>query len=104
MTISKAQVEDVERALADNSLDATVRQYSGRGMYGKQCLGITVSHRTSPFEVGLAIGSYDELVDLFVGQRVETDSMGRGMVIYFPGLKWVVEPDTLVDSSTPPVV
>lgn len=65
--------------------------YSGRGMYGSTCPGITVNGGMEPFELALALAEYVsetedvgpyELGDILGGSR--TDSMGRGYIIYFP--------------------
>lgn len=65
--------------------------YSGRGMYGSTCPGITVNGGMEPFELALALAEYVsetedvgpyELGDILGGSR--TDSMGLGYIIYFP--------------------
>lgn len=57
--------------------------YSGRGMYGRQCVGVSAE---SPFEVGVALGLAlgEEARDL----RVASDTLGRDTVLYFPGVAW----------------
>ena len=65
--------------------------YSGRGMYGSTCPGITVNDGMEPFELALALAEYVnetedvgpyELGDILGGSR--TDSLGFGYIIYFP--------------------
>ncbi len=73
-----------------------VRSYSGRGMYGAQCVGVDTG---SPFQdfakivVGLTeIGGPEglEAAEHFTRDgAVATDSMGRGSILYFPRLPWV---------------
>ncbi len=79
------------------------RHYSGRGMFGEQCLGITVDREIS--EVGLgaklileymvahseaedldydATPDENEILDIL--ERSCTDSMGLGTIVYFPGI------------------
>jgi hypothetical protein len=67
-----------------NDNDFTVRSYSGRGMMGKECLGITTNG--SVFSIGLALGSSEVLEYIFASTGVREDSMGRGTVVYFPSL------------------
>lgn len=65
--------------------------YSGRGMYGGTCPGITVNDGMEPFELALALAEYVsetedigpyELGDILGGSR--TESLGLGYIIYFP--------------------
>ncbi len=75
------------------------RSYSGRGMNGKQCLGIDTGKL--PVQVALDIvneylhncngntGSIDKAQDLCQLLRdCNSDSMGKGYIVYFPGIKW----------------
>lgn len=49
------------------------RSYSGRGMYGRVCVGVTL----------------DRFEELTVGARTATwDSMGLGRIAYWPGHTW----------------
>ena len=74
--------------------------YSGRGMYGKTCFGIT--HDGTDVKVTLAIvwacrdayakqnggdEDFDEIMELAsdIAQRACGDSMGRQAITYFPG-------------------
>lgn len=67
------------------------RSYSGRGMYGNNCLGVdpdTVHEGVLFAEVlrVLDLESAEEVA--MVGKafrRMRSDSMGRGIVVYFPG-------------------
>lgn len=69
--------------------------YSGRGMFGKECLGISLKRNdtlgkffsellyvvmTKEFEDKLEV--IHELQEAF--RSMETDSLGMGMVVYFP--------------------
>lgn len=59
--------------------------YSGRHMYGRQCLGLVGSHKEFVrFYIRLAgwIGS-DEAEDLAIAAR--EDNMGREKIVYWPG-------------------
>ena len=77
----------------------TNRSYSGRGMYGKSCLGFETTRSQSAIRATAEIVGnlaetceYDgdlELSDFleFFGD-VREDSMGLGMIIYFPEISW----------------
>ena len=65
------------------------RSYSGRGMYGKQCLGISSENviETIVDILHWAFSEGDD--DLYYAlskamQSAKTDSMGHGLIIYFP--------------------
>jgi hypothetical protein len=69
-----------------------VRSYSGRGMYGKYCVGISTDGADEVGVLGeiaeqVADESLRDLIELFAtGARI--DQMGRGNIVYFPSLKW----------------
>jgi hypothetical protein len=61
--------------------------YSGRGMYGTKCLGFTVSAHAASMRIAVAMSAVlgaDEAREIV--SRTQTDSMGRDMIVYFPGL------------------
>lgn len=68
------------------------RSYSGRGMYGEECL--TFSAEDSQVEVILNLieaidNPANELSDtLEILRRMRVDQLGLGMVYYFPKIKW----------------
>jgi hypothetical protein len=74
-------VEDIVRRRQD---DASAYSYSGRGMYGKECVAFTIEsnnlHRVKT-----------ELDDAEIGYRV--DNMGYGYVVYMPGIPGPEEKD-----------
>lgn len=107
------------RAVAENDIDSEVsaQRYSGRGMYGRSCLGfVTKSQFSGPLDVaaifteyvrGYLLGSknsveacdmLDSLTTLFAGAR--QDSMGLGMVIYFPEVPWQPHFEAILDGET----
>lgn len=68
------------------------RSYSGRGMHGKECVGITCDN---PNEVILDIiqaqaendpTEVSELIDML--RKSSQDSMGRSSIIYWPKIAW----------------
>jgi hypothetical protein len=54
------------------------RSYSGRGMYGKTCLGAVADSRE-------AIYSVIRPADI---RSASVDSMGRGVLVYWPSVAW----------------
>lgn len=76
--------------------DEITNTYSGRGMYGERCFGVTVAPRAMPrFLVTLGStltdlahqrnqpGPTELATDLAFAAT--TDSMGREVIVYFPG-------------------
>lgn len=64
--------------------------YSGRGMYGKQCLAVVVDDH--PFGVALALAyqavphELEELLAILF--RPQEDQMGQNVVLYWPHIAW----------------
>lgn len=64
----------------------TVMQYSGRAMYGEQCLGIVTDDEASTFLIlGLELADANaQTLGTILLRSVRTDSMARSSVVYFP--------------------
>lgn len=75
-------------------LGVTVRSYSGRGMYGKECLGFSIDGRTSAaqfaFKLAIELTAAGEefAIDDLLDRGWSQDSMGMGTIVYVPGFKW----------------
>ncbi len=82
----------------DGIEEASIREYSGRGMYGKYCGGIGFEHMSDAFtafaRLGVRVAEEDTDSDVFhdfvseldsLLRTVATDSMGHGVIVYFPG-------------------
>lgn len=75
------------------------KSYSGRGMYGAECVGIVGSHQQCMSIIAEVIkelhsvgdDGFDDNVDELM--CFETDSMGRDMIYYWPQIQWEGEPD-----------
>ena len=52
------------------------RSYSGRGMFGKSCVGVTLRNDGELFQLGADVGNDFGLPT--------TDSMGLGIIAYWP--------------------
>lgn len=84
----------IESALieADIDLEDVRWDYSGRWMYGKRCFGFTVyGNALTAFgrfliQLMLLADSRDEAEDIAgaLADRVATDDMGKGTIVYFP--------------------
>ncbi len=85
---------------AFENADYYPRSYSGRAMYGDQCLGVVCKnvHDVIPKVINeltneLSDENYmidksdiEEICELLEGAK--TDSMGLDSVIYWPGIRW----------------
>lgn len=65
--------------------DHTPRSYSGRGMYGKECVGVRVDDPVDVLQLGICIGEAAIGVNL---PKASFDSLGRGFILYWPRMEW----------------
>jgi hypothetical protein len=81
----------LERILEEGIMDFSIRSYSGRFMYGKKCLAID-GDEIDPFLLGVFVGEYfkSEDYDFYNDREMKTrqDSMGLGIVIYWPNVEY----------------
>lgn len=85
--------------------DATIRtDYSGRGMYGAQCVGVVTSRLGDAlvfaWAVAITLAEQDLIDDVYfdsedvfsaVARDIEQDSMGRSAIYYWPMLTLTTE-------------
>lgn len=95
MEISRTHIENAAYEADLDTEEDIYWEYSGRYMYGEKCFGIVGS--VSDFARFLVMLTYlddgpDEAYEL--SQRVNTDSMGRSTIFYFPGVKVVGDDDS----------
>lgn len=68
------------------------REYSGRGMSGAQCLGVTVQKNEILFNAVMAsvdkAEERESLLEFFCDGNVEFDSLGQGTIVYFPRVRF----------------
>lgn len=81
-------------ALYDAGLDEDnlYEDYSGRGMCGRCCFGITGLNTRGPvkFMIALARNLQAELADSLADAWTQ-DNLGFGVIVYFPGYELEVE-------------
>jgi hypothetical protein len=92
-TLNFSRLNDIMDC-ANIDSDGVRTDYSGRAMYGSECLGIEMSVEDVPMffaAVGYVQGvaeaeeeGYEEDLMKLVG-AARTDSMGRDVIVYFPG-------------------
>lgn len=59
------------------------RSYSGRGMYGDQCVGVALGDTRQVWDIAQTFAR----AELNVPAPL-TDSLGRGIIAYWPSVKW----------------
>ena len=76
--------------------DIEFRSYSGRGMFGRQCLGITAKDaltvavdlfdglRYAPLDEADLDAAHEDLAQAL--REARTDSMGMDVIVYFPDI------------------
>lgn len=82
-TLTTEQIETIQY-LASEIDGAELRSYSGRGMYGKQCLGIDMDSMADAFRFALMVE--DENLTFALSNPC-FDSMGLGIIVYFPNVE-----------------
>lgn len=88
------EMSELQRILESDG-EFETRSYSGRGMYGDTCLGVTIDGGIGRM-LALIVESADEDNREALGETLRsmrTDSMGRGTIVYFPGTPYVGEDD-----------
>lgn len=84
--MNKEQIQRLQTLC--NEIGGTVRSYSGRGMYGRECVSICLPNGINNiFSLGLMIGEDEELTPIFTGSLTQKDDMGLGCVIYWPHIQ-----------------
>jgi hypothetical protein len=91
---SSTKKSALQELLEDGGL--RTRDYSGRYMYGKKCLGVEVDDLggfiSAVFQVAAeADCDFSEIAESF--QDMRTDSMGSGVIIYFPKIEFITDDD-----------
>lgn len=95
---ARGDIEDATYGVSREVIEAfrragfRVARYSGRGMYGRYCVGAILDSLESAIA---KVGRYVENPDSLKGMR--TDSLGLDMVAYWPHLSW--PPDVEEDAD-----
>ncbi len=75
-------------------LDYDCKSYSGRGMYGKYCLGVEVTNTNNMISsvIRNIIFDKEEIADAF--ESMKTDSMGKeNTIVYFTNVEYTSNDD-----------
>jgi len=81
------ETDEAEHGDWDSDVIAVRENYSGRGMYGGKCLGFVVSSESTVLRLVACMTEVLGLdTTLDITRKAATDSMGRDMIVYFPGV------------------
>ena len=63
--------------------------YSGRGMYGDTCVGFSIGNHcyAYPEDIYEYIADYDVDLAAALAKNATTDSLGLGIILYFPAFQ-----------------
>lgn len=70
-------------------LSYETRSYSGRGMFGRECLATVVDSFADVFKLGIQLGFLLQNTDIDVPCY---DNMGRATIVYWPNIKYESPP------------
>jgi len=86
--LTAEQLEKLTDAIEEVGADAL--PYSGRAMFGESCLGIIPNTDTARYFLYLAQilieNEEQEILDLLLEEPSKEDSLGKGIIVYFPNL------------------
>lgn len=97
---TKKLIEAIKNTFLQDCDDLVAQSYSGRGMYGRDCVGVTLPAGVSAFRLAAAISAALLDMDSEEGPSdveelsrltVREDSMGRDSIVYFPNVPWTAE-------------
>lgn len=82
------------QAILESTVDG-VRSYSGRGMYGRSCLGVDTDDLGDLFAAVLEeVEGEEDTQDVQLAfKSMCTDAMGLGTIVYFPAIPFVGDDD-----------
>lgn len=89
--------------VADLPSSAATATYSGRFMYGEECVGFDIDNISQMSDLTLALAEvYGTDKARAIMDKARTDSMGLGMIVYFPGVEaegWTDDSDDFSDEE-----
>lgn len=87
VTITDDQFDLLVAAVEDEGLGEVRTDYSGRWMFGDECIGIDLASVTDFSVVLLNVAARDREFAYALADAERSDSMGFGVIVYFPGVK-----------------
>ena len=69
---------------AASNYDGEIREYTGRSMYGKTCLGITLNDIRKVAEMLVYVAGDDHDLATMLANNLTFDNMGLSVIAYWP--------------------
>lgn len=90
-TLTTNQIDTITEAAYD--ADVELRSYSGRAMFGSQCIGVSSDSESGAALFLVAVAKEDADLAESLARNLRSDSLGRGIITYFPSFASVVDED-----------
>lgn len=84
MSATKPTAEQVDEFLASCGIEVPESHYSGRNMYGAKCPSFEADSDAQIFSTFVEMAKQDSNLASILAKSAKTDSMGRGIVVYWP--------------------
>lgn len=91
MKLTDTQIDAIEDAAYD--ADLRVRSYSGRVMFGENCVGLTFNRIGDLAKFFVSLAENDAPLAAALAGKLRTDSLGLGEIAYFPGVEPIDDED-----------
>ena len=85
LTLTEYQFDVLTDAVGTKGEVST--DYSGRFMYGDECVGITLPSVDDFSLILVNVAFEDNELAAVLAESQRSDSMGLGVIVYFPGVK-----------------
>ena len=89
-------IDETTLVEALNTAGLKIRRYSGRYMYGKECVATSDDRPLQEILADLIEAYSDNFECANAIRAARTDDMGRGIVVYWPHVAW---PDDLEEDE-----
>jgi hypothetical protein len=84
--LNQVDREAVEEACA--TMGAAITEYSGRAMYGRECLAFVIDGIEELVQVFVFLADRNHFAARKLADALSTDDMGRRIVAYFPPISF----------------
>lgn len=90
-TLTTQQIDTITDAAYE--ADVELRSYSGRAMFGSQCVGVSTDSDSGAALFLVLVAKADAELAEDLARNLRSDSLGRGIIAYFPSFSSVTDED-----------
>lgn len=90
-TLTTNQIDTITDAAYE--ADVELRSYSGRAMFGSQCVGVSADSESGAALFLVLVSKSDSDLAESLAKNLRTDSLGSGIIAYFPSFASVTDED-----------